>query len=94
MTTDPIALLRELDEDNWISIPSTDNVERRSRCNEILQAIDAIIREADDNIAQAWSDEELAVHVNADDEPKRFVLAEAARRLRTSSGSSTGDSNV
>lgn len=80
-----VEILRVIREESFLVIPSTDNTERRERCNELIQSMKYAIEADDAKAAAAMSADEIADALQSGE--RSVLLDEAARRLRE-----TGDS--
>lgn len=81
MITDPIEILRVIDDECFLSIPSTSDRERRERCNEIILSMNALLERAERERMENLSDAALARLITGPDEPRVAALREAAARL-------------
>lgn len=79
-TDDPYEILRVFRDESFILVPSSDNIDRRGRCNELIQAVEECLDAYDRRRYATASSPALAYMLQTD--PNKLVLEEAVRRLQ------------
>lgn len=77
---DPYEILRVYRDESFTNVPSSDNVERRARVNELLTAVDTCLTNYDIRRYHSYGDEVIATLLEGELNP--LLIAEAARRLK------------